>query len=46
MEDDDRDAVGIAALFDIDAVTVGHDDDALIERVDRRVEKFNCALLA
>jgi hypothetical protein len=46
MQDDDRDAVGISALFDIDAVAIGHDDDALIERVDRRIEKFDCALLA
>jgi hypothetical protein len=38
--------LGIAALFDIDAVPIAHIDHALIERVDRRVKKFNCALLA
>ncbi|MCZ8151567.1 MAG: hypothetical protein O9292_04090 [Rhodobacteraceae bacterium] len=46
MQDDDGDAVWIAALFDIDAVTITHVDDPLIEGVDRRVEEFDCALLA
>ena len=34
-----------AALFDIHPVTVAHVDHALIERVDRRVQEFDCALL-
>jgi hypothetical protein len=46
MQHDDGDAVGIAALFDVDAVSIAHVDDPLIERVDRRVEEFDCALLA
>ena len=36
----------IATLFDINAVPVTHVDHPLIERVDRRVQKFDCALLA
>jgi hypothetical protein len=45
VEDDDRDAVGIAALFDIDPMAIAHVDHALIEGVDRRVKVFDCALL-
>ena len=45
VEDDDGNAVGIAALFDVDPVPVAHVDHALIERVDRRVKVLDCALL-
>jgi hypothetical protein len=38
--------LGVAALFDIDAVSVAHIDHPLIEGIDRRVKKFDCALLA
>jgi hypothetical protein len=46
MQHDDGDAVGVAALFDIDAMPIAHVDNPLIERIDRRVEEFDCALLA
>ncbi len=46
MQHHDGDAVGIAALLDIDAVPVAHVDHALIEGVDRRVQELDCALLA
>ena len=39
-------AMRIAALLDINAMPVTHVDHALIERVNRRVKKFDCALLA
>jgi hypothetical protein len=45
MKHHDRNPVAAAALFDIDAVTIAHVDDALIEGVDRRVKKLDCALL-
>ena len=45
MQDQHRHTVGIAALFDIDAVAVTHIEDLLIERVDRRIQKLDCALL-
>ena len=45
VEDDDGDAIGPPALFHIDAVTIAHVDHALIERIDRRVKKLDCALL-
>jgi hypothetical protein len=32
-------------LFHIDAVTIAHVENPLIERVDRRVQEFDCALL-
>lgn len=50
MQYDNRDPVGIAALFDIDAmvaaICTANINHALIERVDRRVKIFDCALLA
>jgi hypothetical protein len=45
VEDDDGNSVGATALFDIDPVAVAHIYHALIERVDRRVKVFDCALL-
>ncbi|WP_343162838.1 hypothetical protein [Paragemmobacter kunshanensis] len=46
MQDKHGDPLRVAALFHIDAMPIAHVDHALIERVDRRVEKFDCALLA
>ena len=46
VQNHDGHPLGIAALLDIDAVPIAHVDHALIERVDRRVKKFNCAFLA
>ena len=46
VQNQHRDAIWIAALFDINAVAIAHIHDALIERIDRRVKKINCALLA
>jgi hypothetical protein len=45
VEHHDRDAVGPSALFDIDAVAIAHVQNPLIERVDRRIQEFDCALL-
>jgi hypothetical protein len=45
MEHHDRDAIGPPALLHIDAVTIAHVENPLIERVDRRIKKFDCALL-
>ncbi|MDM7931742.1 hypothetical protein [Tabrizicola sp.] len=45
MKDDDRDAVRPSTLFHINAVSIAHVDDALIEGIDRRVKKLDCALL-
>ena len=45
VEHHDRDAIGPPALFDIDAVTIAHVENPLIERVDRRIQEFDCALL-
>jgi hypothetical protein len=38
-------AIGAATLFDINALAFAHIHHALIERVDRRIKIFNCALL-
>ena len=45
VEDDDGNAIRAAALLDIHPVAIAHVDHALIERVDRRVKVFDCALL-
>jgi hypothetical protein len=45
VEHDDGNAVGPPALFHVDAVTIAHVDDPLIEGIDRRVKKLDCALL-
>jgi hypothetical protein len=46
MQNHHGDAMRVAALLDVNAVPVAHVDHALIERIDRRVKKFDCALLA
>jgi hypothetical protein len=46
MQHDDGLATGIAALFDVDPMTIAHIKHALIEGFDRRVKKLDCALLA
>ena len=46
VQDEDRDAIPMTALFDKDAVPIAHVDHPLIKGVDRRVKKFDCALLA
>ena len=45
MQDYDGHPLGIAALFDIDAVAIAHIQNPLIERLDRRIKIFDCALL-
>jgi hypothetical protein len=46
MQNHHGNAVRIAALLDIKAMPVAHVDHALIERIDRRIKKLDCALLA
>jgi hypothetical protein len=46
MQDHHRNAMRVAALFGINAMPVGHIDHTLIEGVDRRIQKLDCALLA
>ena len=46
MQDDNRRALGIAALFDIDLMAIAHIQHPLIEGINRRVEIGACALLA
>jgi hypothetical protein len=46
VQHDDRNALRVAALLDIDMVPVAHVQHPLIERVDRRIEVRGCALLA
>jgi hypothetical protein len=46
MENDDRRAIGVAALLHVDLVPVAHIQHPLIERVDRREQMRRCALLA
>ena len=45
MQDDNRRALGIAALFDIDLMAIAHIQHPLIVRVDRRIQELHCALL-
>ena len=45
VQDQDRNALRVATLLDIDAVAIAHIHHALVEGVDRRVKIFNCALL-
>ena len=45
-QNQDRDAGGVAALFDIDAVATTHIHHALVEGFDRRVKVFDSAFLA
>ena len=46
MDDDHGDAIGIAALLDIDAMCIANIKHPLIEGLDRRVKELDCALLA
>jgi hypothetical protein len=46
MQNHHGNAMRIAALLDIKAMPVAHVDHALIERIDRRIKKLDCALLA
>jgi hypothetical protein len=46
MHDQNGHTIGLAALFDIHVMPVANIQNPLIERVERRVQKFNCALLA
>ncbi len=46
MQDDHRGAIGMAALFDIDLMTVAHVQHALIERLDLRIKVAACAFLS
>ena len=45
MQHQNRHAVGIAALFDIDQMSVAHINHPLIEGIDRRIKIIDCALL-
>ena len=46
MQDQHRNAIGLAALFDKNAVTIANIQQALIERFNRRVKMVARAILA
>jgi len=46
MQDKDRNPCRIAALFDINAVAMPNIQHSLVERLDRRIKKFDCAFWA
>jgi hypothetical protein len=45
VQDDDWKPLGIAALLDIDTVAIANVEKALIEGLDLRIKKCDCALM-